>query len=118
MGNTLWVLKEDQEEDNWDHSLMLIEEDELKRLSKQSGVKALEDLLDFSIISEEYSDVEMEPNFLNPSDIKPTLEALISTIKSGNVNLESPTEVLEELLWNPKKILNRLRRKSLYKNLI
>ncbi len=97
MGNTVWVLKEGQEEDDWDHSFILTEEDELKRLSKELGVKKLDELLDFSILSEEFGDVEVEPNYLSPADARPTIESLISAIKSGKGNLESPSEVLEEL---------------------
>jgi len=97
MGNTVWVLKEGQEEDDWDHSFMLREEEALNTLSKTYGVKALADLLDYSILNEEFGDSDDAPNFLNPSEIKPTLTALISAIKEGKSNLKEVSEILEEL---------------------
>ena len=97
MGNTVWVLKEGQDDDDWDHSLMLKEEDKLNALCKKHNVKPLSDLLDYSILNEEFGDGGDSPNFLNPSEIKPTLAILINLIKEGKSNLKQATEVLDEL---------------------
>ena len=97
MGNTVWVLKEGQEDDDWDHSFMLNEEDELNVLCKKHDVKPLSDLLDYSILNEEFGEGDDSPNFLNPSEIKPSLAILITLIKEGKSNLKQATEVLEEL---------------------
>lgn len=105
MGDTVWVLKEGQDEDDWDHSLILRENKELKRLSRELGVKRLDDLLDYSILNAEFSDIEEDPNYFEPAEIRPTLEALIAAIKAGKSRLGSPGEVVEELEDCLKKVL-------------
>lgn len=104
MGDTVWVLKEGQDEDDWDHSLLLREEKALKKLAQKLGVAPLEELLDYSILSEEFDDDEAEPNYLNPADIKPTLSALITALKADGAGLKNPAEVLEELEDCLKKV--------------
>jgi hypothetical protein len=45
MGNTVWVLKEGQNEDDWDHSFILREEKALDRLAKKIESQEIERLL-------------------------------------------------------------------------
>jgi hypothetical protein len=97
MGSTVWVLKEGQDEDDCDHSLILDEEKELKRLCRELGVKRLDDLYDYSVLGTEYDGPEVKPEYLDPSEVKSTLKALIKAIKSGQSNIASADELLEEL---------------------
>ncbi len=39
MSDTLWILKDGQDEDDWDHSLILSEEKVLSRLAKELNIK-------------------------------------------------------------------------------
>jgi|GEM_PF-3293580 len=105
MGDTIWVLKEGQDEDGWDHTLILSEEEEFKRLSKELGLKKLDDLLDYSILNEEFGGPDTDPDYLNPSEVKSTLEAFISAIKSGKSKIEAVDDILEELEDCLKKVI-------------
>ncbi len=105
MTDTIWVLREGQEEDDRDHSLILREEKSLKRLSKELGVKSLPEFFDYSILKEEFNGPDTEPNYSKPSEILPTLEALIIKIKSGESNIERSEELLEELEDCLKKVV-------------
>jgi hypothetical protein len=105
MGDTIWVLKEGQDEDDWDHSLILTEEKEFKRLSKELGLKKFDELLDYSILNEESGDPNTEPNYLDPSEARLTLESFISAIKTGQSKIKAAEDVLEELEDCLKKII-------------
>ncbi len=111
MGDTIWVLKEGQDHDEWDHSFILGEDRELNRLSKKLGVKQLDELLDYSILNEEFGDSNEEPNYLNPCEVRPTLVALISEIKSGQSRIRAVNEILEELEDCLKKVIDAENKK-------
>jgi hypothetical protein len=97
MGTTVWVLKEGQEDDNWDHSLMLSQEKELDRLAEKLKVKKLSELYDYSVLSDEFGGPETEPNYLAPEVVKETLRSLIGAIKAGNSGVRLQDELVEEL---------------------
>ncbi len=97
MGHTIWVLPEGAEEDDWDHSLVLIQEKSLDKLSSSLGVKKLSEFFDFSILAEEYGG-DTDPLYVEPAEVEATLVALADAIKSGTGgNLERRDELLEEL---------------------
>ena len=54
MGDTVWVLREGQQSDDRDHSLVLREKKGLDRLAKVLGVKKLSALFDYSIYNEAF----------------------------------------------------------------
>jgi hypothetical protein len=97
LGNTVWVLKEGREEDNWDHSLMLSQEKALDLLSEELHVRKLSELYDYSVLNEEFGGPDTEPNYLDPGLVRETLGALIDAIKAGKSGLRSQKELVEEL---------------------
>jgi hypothetical protein len=103
MGSTIWVLKEGQDVDDRDHSVILDEEKELKRLARELVVKGLHKLLDYSDLVADFGGTE-EPEYLDASDIKPTLVALIQAIKAGRSTI-SAAEDIEELEDCLRKVL-------------
>ena len=56
MGDTIWVLIEGQESDDWDHSVLLREQKGLDRLAEILSVAKLSELFDFSAYAEEVED--------------------------------------------------------------
>ncbi|MCP4351571.1 MAG: hypothetical protein GY795_39395 [Desulfobacterales bacterium] len=104
MGDTVWVLKEGQDEDNWDHSLILSEEKALNRLSKKLKIKKLSDFYDYSVLNEEFDGPDTEPNFVKPIDVKKSLQALINAIQEGDSGIKSPSGIVEELEDCLKKV--------------
>ena len=104
MGDTIWVLKEGQEEDDWDHTLILRNEKSLKLLSEEIGVKSLSEYFDYSILNEVFDAPDTNPKYSKPSEIRLTLEALISKIKSSESKTEENDELLEELEDCLKKV--------------
>ena len=104
MGNTIWVLKEGQDEDDWDHSFILREEKALDRLTRKLKVKKLSDYYDYSVLNEEFDGPDTEPNYVKPVDVKKSLEALINSIKEGSSGIKSTSEILEELEDCLKKV--------------
>ena len=97
MGNTIWVLKEGQDEDNWDHSLILRHEKALKRLAKQLNVRKLADFYDYSVLNEEFGGPDTAPRYADLPEVKHTLQALIAAVNEGDSRIPSPKEVVEEL---------------------
>jgi hypothetical protein len=97
VGNTIWILKEGQDEDNWDHSLILSEEKALNRLAKKLKIKQLSDLYDYSVLNEAFDGFDTEPNSVRPMDVKKSLQALITAIKDGGSGINSPGEIVDEL---------------------
>ena len=98
MGDTIWVLPEGVEEDGWDHSLMLREDQNLDKLAEAIGVRKLSEFFDFSAYAEEVG-AEAELNLIDPSEAATTVSALIKAIESGHsaYNPSSAEELLEEL---------------------
>ena len=98
MGDTIWVLKEGQESDDWDHSVLLQEEKGLDRLAKALSVKKLSDLFDFSTYADEFGGPE-EPNYISPHEARATLSALFEAIKAGHDEYrpKNRKEMLDEL---------------------
>ncbi len=96
MGDTVWVLKEGEEEDIRDHSLILSEEKALNRLAKKLKIKKLSDFYDYSVLNEEFDGPDTEPNYVKPNDVKESLQALINAIREGDSGIGSPDEVVEE----------------------
>ncbi len=92
MGNTLWVLNEKRDEDEWDHSLVLSHEKYLESLADELGINRISEFYDHSILSEEYG-VEAEPNYVIPQDVEVVLGSLIEAIKpDGNAELIAELE--------------------------
>ena len=102
MGNTVWVLDENSDEDEWDHSLILVHEKPLDNLANELGITKLSDLYDHSILAEEYGG-EVEPNFVDAQALATTIEALLGAIQDGKLN--SDAELIEELQDCLKKTL-------------
>ena len=97
MGNTVWVLSEETEEDEWDHSLLLAHEDALNRMADQLGITRLSDFYDHSILAEEYGE-EIEPNFVETEEVEFVITSLLAAIREGNADsLNGDTELIEEL---------------------
>jgi hypothetical protein len=98
MGDTIWVLKEGQESDDWDHSVLLREQKGLDRLAESLSVKKLSELFDFSAYAEEFGGPE-EPNYLAPEEARVTLSALFEAVRAGHDEYKPKNrdELLEEL---------------------
>ena len=97
MGNTIWILSEEIEEDEWDHSLMLTHEESLDHLSDQLGISKLSDFYDHSILAEEYGE-EIEPNFVDAEDVEYVITSLLTAISEGGADdLDADTDLIEEL---------------------
>ncbi len=112
MGNTVWVLSENSDEDDWDHSFILINEQSLDKLADQLSVKKLSDLYDHSILAEEYGE-DIEPNYIIPDDLESVLNPLITAIRNGDAGkLNGDTEIIEELEDCLEKVLNAKSRSS------
>ncbi len=106
MGNTIWVLSEDSDEDDWDHSFLLVNEKSLDKLAEQLNVKKLSDFYDHSILAEEYGG-DIEPNYINPDELESVLNPLITAIRNGDAGkLNGDSEIIEELEDCLEKILN------------
>lgn len=99
MSNTIWVLTEGQESDDWDHSVMLKIEKILNKLCKSIGLKPFSELLDYSILEEEYSDESFEQNYQAATTVLAVLVPLRDEIFNGKGGIKENirTEVLEEL---------------------
>ena len=109
MGNTIWVLSEDSDEDDWDHSLLLANEKSLDKLAEQISVKKLSEFDDHSILAEEYGG-DIEPNYINPDDLEPVLGSLITAVRDGVADkLSGNKEIIEELEDCLEKVLNAKR---------
>ena len=97
MGNTVWILSDSKDSDDWDHTLMLKLEKSLGKLAKEIGVAKISDYSDNSILAEEFGS-EVEPTFTDPSEFEKVLSHLISAIKEGKSNaLQKEPGILEEL---------------------
>ncbi len=98
MGQTLWVLPEGKEDDDWDHSLVLVEEPGLNALSKALGEPELGSFFDFSILAEEFGG-EAEPTTVDAMAAEKTLAVMIDAIKTGHAAFRptQPAELVEEL---------------------
>jgi hypothetical protein len=77
MGNTVWVMAEGQQEDEWDHSLVLSQEKHLAALAEALKVNKLSEFFDYSELAENPDD---KPQYLNADDAIATLTALIAGI--------------------------------------
>ena len=97
MGNTVWILSEDSDEDDWDHSLLLVHEKSLDKLADQLSVKKLSGFYDHSILAEEYGGT-IEPNYIIPDDLESVLKPLVTAIRNGDAGkLNGDAEIIEEL---------------------
>ena len=97
MGNTVWILSESRDSDNWDHSLLLKFEKSLNKLAREIGVARISDFYDKSILAEEFGE-ELESLFCDPSELEKVLYAIIAAIKQGHSpKLQGETELLEDL---------------------
>ena len=106
MGNTVWILSEDREEDDWDHSLLLVNEKSLDKLADQLNVKRLSDFYDHSVLAEEYGG-DIEPNYISAHELEGVLSLLITAIRDGEAGkLNGNTEIIEELEDCLEKTLN------------
>ncbi len=97
MGNTVWILSESEDSDDWDHTFILKFEKSLNKLSKEIDVGKISDYYDNSILSEEFG-VEVEPNLTDPNELEKVLSSLISAINEGkSEKLKNEISVIEEL---------------------
>ena len=105
MGNTVWILTQEDQDDDWDHSLILAKEKALDKLADQIGVQKLSAFYDHSILAEEYGG-EAEPNYVSTKELTDVLSTLITVIQEGNAdNLNGDIELIEELEDCLKKVL-------------
>ena len=108
MGNTVWILQEGEESDDWDHSLILKFEKSLNKLSKELGIPKLSEFYDSSILSEEMG-FETEPKYCEPSDLETVFSKLINAIKNGDsAKLSGEDSLLNELKDCHSKIIKAL----------
>lgn len=106
MGNTVWILSDTRDFDEWDHSLMLKLEKPLNQLSQEIGVARISDYYDNSILAEEFGG-EIEPNLTDPNELEQVLDSLISAIKAGkSKKLQEEPAVLEELEDSLSKVIS------------
>ena len=104
MGNAIWLLSEDREEDDWDHSLILVNEKLLDKLADELNVKRLSDVYDHSILAEEYGG-EVKPNFIIAEELENVLDLMIRAIRDGSASkLNEDNEIIEELEDCLKKV--------------
>lgn len=107
MGDTFWILKENQDSDDCDHSLIVEEEKGLDRLAKALKVKKLSQFYDYSVYNEKFGD-SGEPYLVAPEDVKKTLLALYEAIKDGKQKwvqkLSKRDELSEEIADCLKKV--------------
>ena len=97
MGNTVWVLREDQDDDEWDHSLVVVYEKDLDRLAKELDVKKLCEFYDFSVLAEEFGGDE-EPNYVCPKFVKASVLPILSALQAGNSpTIDRRDDIIEEL---------------------
>lgn len=98
MGNTLWILKEGEEECDYDYSLILREDQSLDHLANALGVKKLTELFDYSVLAEEF-DAPVEYNYIDPQEGIDTFSALVTAIndKHEGIKLNRRKEIIEEL---------------------
>lgn len=104
MGNTIWLLSEDREEDDWDHSLILVNEKQLDKLADELNVKRLSDVYDHSILAEEYGG-RVKPKFVIAEELENVLDSMIRAIRKGSASkLNKDNEIIEELEDCLKKV--------------
>jgi hypothetical protein len=91
MGNTLWVLEENQSSDNWDHSTIIDKSKYLDKISIGLGFSKLSTYFDESILAKEFG-IDMEPKYFNADILKEILSALLEELKNT-----VHTELINEL---------------------
>lgn len=97
MGNTLWILTNNREDDDWDHSLILKEEKALNKLADTLGIPKISDYYDFSILQGEYG-VEVKPTTIVPDEAERIFQTILTAIQDGQAGkLKNPDEITEEL---------------------
>lgn len=97
MGNTVWVLQDGKEDDDWDHSLLLVHEKRLDKLAKEIGVKEFSEFLDYSVIAAEFG-AGTVVNYVEPAEVKDTFSQLIAAIVAGkSKKLNNNSDLIEEL---------------------
>ena len=95
MSATIWVLKQGQEEDDYDHSFLLIHMEYLDQLCKKKNVEKLSDFYDYSEYNDEFGLESIEKNYLDINLAKTTLQALIEQVSKEEI--KNKIELLEEL---------------------
>lgn len=98
MSSTIWVLKEGQNEDEWDHSFLLSQEKHLDKLASILEVKNLSDFYDYSNLSAQ-DGKNPEPNYIDSGEAINSFSGLINAIKEGHPQFKSKYthELLDEL---------------------
>jgi len=95
MGNTLWMLEENQHDDNFDHSIILQESKYLDTLCTKLQLPKLSTYFDESILAEEFG-INVEPKYIDATFLKKVFSSLIEEIPiSTNIFL---IEELKDLL--------------------
>jgi len=106
MGMTIWILAEGEQEDDRDHSIMLMKDKSLDKLAKSIGVTKLSEFYDYSTLEGEFGG-EASPKYSSADEIEKSISALIKAIKEGrSEKLEKVEGLMEELEDCVKKALN------------
>ena len=101
MGQTLWVLPEGTENDDFDHSLILSVDERLDQLAVGLVLAPLTALLDYSVLAEEFGG-PVEGNYLEALVASHHLDTLATAIRDGgqtpmSLDFDRHQELLAEL---------------------
>lgn len=97
MSQTIWVLQEGQEQDDWDHSHILLEEKALNKLAKENKLFALGELLDYSLLNEEYGLPIEEIKYFEATYLNLIVESYITSITNNTeINFKHQNDLIEE----------------------
>ena len=109
MGNTLWILEENQSTDNWDHSEILKKSKDLDALCTKLNLSKISTYFDESILAEEF-DMEIEPKYFTADIIEEMLSTLIEKVDLSNTKLIDELKDLIEkaILAQEKNVKIRL----------
>ncbi len=95
MGNTLWILDENQHDDDFDHSIVLQSKKYLDTLCTKLQLPKLSTYFDDSILAEEFG-MNMVPKYIDATLLEKLFSSLIEEIPiSTNILL---IEELKDLL--------------------
>ncbi|MFK5976387.1 MAG: hypothetical protein QM493_07760 [Sulfurovum sp.] len=85
MGNTLWILEEEQESDNWDHSEIIKNIKDLDTITTKLGFSKLISYFDESIWAKEFG-MEIEAKYFDVYPIEKLILVLIDEVKKKSNN--------------------------------
>lgn len=104
MGSTIWILEEAQEEDDWDHTCLLMNEKALNHVCQNLRGETFSQYLDFSIEQEDFG-IECEANYFPPDELLALLSMLYKEVgASASANFQNKDGLLEELENGIKRV--------------